>query len=66
MMTKKRLLAITILFVVTMTAIRLIWIASSLPADRPLAVQGVLDLREASLERPIPLEANGRFIRSGI
>lgn len=61
MMTKKRVLTITILFVLIITGIRLSWIYSSWSTERPLAVQGELDLHDTSWSRPILLEGEWTF-----
>ncbi|MEI7026408.1 ATP-binding protein [Paenibacillus sp. y28] len=43
------------------TSFRLAWIYSDWPSERPLAVDGVLDLRDTSLNRPILLEGEWTF-----
>lgn len=60
-MTKKRILTITILFLFIITGIRLVWIYSGWPSDRPVAVQGVLDLGDTSWSRPVLLEGEWTF-----
>lgn len=44
MMSIKRMLAITGLFLIVLTTFRLLWIHNTVLRDNPLAVQGVLDL----------------------
>lgn len=61
MMTKTRVLTITLLFLIIITGIRLIWIYSNWPSDRQLASQGVLDLRDAPLNRPLMLDGEWLF-----
>ncbi len=60
-MTKRRLLAITLIFILTLSGIRFAWIFAGLPPDRPIASQGVLDLRATSLDRPLQLEGEWLF-----
>lgn len=60
-MTIKRVLTLTFLFILLLTGIRLTWILSGWPQERPLAVQGVLDLRELSWNAPILLEGEWIF-----
>ncbi|WP_135547826.1 ATP-binding response regulator [Paenibacillus cymbidii] len=61
MITKKRVLAITLLFVAFITGIRLIWLYPGWKSDQPLAAQGVLDLRGVSWSQPVLLEGQWAF-----
>ncbi|WP_080832134.1 hybrid sensor histidine kinase/response regulator [Cohnella massiliensis] len=61
MMTKKRILIITALFLLVLTGIRMAWVATSMPSERPLAAEGVLDLRGVSLDGPIFLDGEWMF-----
>jgi sensor histidine kinase YesM len=61
MMTIKRVVTLTFLFILILTGIRLTWILSGWPQERPLAVQGVLDLSDVSWDAPILLEGEWRF-----
>lgn len=61
MITKKRVFAITLLFIVLITGIRLIWLNPGRASEQPHASQGVLDLRGVSLSRTVLLEGQWAF-----
>lgn len=58
----RRILTITLIFILVLTGIRLAWIFVGWPPIRAIAMQGVLDLRDASWSRPILLEGEWMFI----
>ncbi|WP_282936888.1 ATP-binding protein [Paenibacillus sp. RC67] len=57
----KKILSITLVFIMILTGIRLTWIFVGLPPVRAIAMHGVLDLREVSWSRPILLEGDWMF-----
>lgn len=57
----RRILAITLIFILSLAGIRMTWIFAGSPPVRGAAVQGVLDLRGTAWDRPILLEGEWRF-----
>ncbi|PYI54044.1 hybrid sensor histidine kinase/response regulator [Paenibacillus flagellatus] len=62
-MTKTKILLITALFLMTLSGLRLLWVASHMPPGHPEAVRGVLDLRGWDFDngKPIPLDGEWAF-----
>lgn len=60
-MTIRRILALTIIFILLLSGIRMAWIFAGWPRETPLAEQGVLDLRGISWNEPILLEGEWLF-----
>jgi two-component system, sensor histidine kinase ChiS len=63
MMTTKKIVLIICIFLLCITSIRLVWMFSNSPGNYPLAVNGVLDLRnlDSSSNNTIPLDGEWEF-----
>ncbi|MFB9752121.1 ATP-binding protein [Paenibacillus hodogayensis] len=61
MMTKRNLLAVCLLFIASLTAIRIVWVYAHKIPDHPAATRGTLDLRGWAFQTQKPITLDGEW-----
>lgn len=61
MMTKRKILLLTGLFLILITSLRILWVFNHVTADHPLAVKGVIDLREWDFNHGRSITLDGQW-----